>query len=203
MRAFTHSRAMVWAAFDRGIRAAERHGLDGDVERWREVRDAVREAVEAEGYDAEDGVFTQHSETTEVDASLLLLATIGIVEPDDERFVRTVERIERDLLRDGFVLRYRTEAGFDGIEGDEHPFLICGFWLVIAYAQLGRRADAEALMARLLGTANDLGLMAEEYSPGLDRLVGNFPQAFSHLGLINTALNLMPGDSPARLRPRV
>ncbi|GGA75852.1 glucoamylase [Pseudoclavibacter endophyticus] len=196
-RSFTHSKAMVWAAFDRGIRAATTYDLPGDVARWAEVRDAAREDVLTRGHHEERGHFTQHDETTEVDASLLLLATIGIVDADDPRFVRTVEQIENDLLRDGLVLRYRTESGVDGLSGDEHPFLICCFWLVIAYAQIGRRDDAVDLMERLLGTTNDVGLMAEQYSPELQRQIGNLPQAFSHIGLIMAASALAghgPGD---------
>lgn len=203
---FTHSKAMVWAAFDRGIRAVEQYGLPGNVERWSAVRDAAHEDVLTHGYSEEAGCFTQHDATTEVDASLLLLATIGVVDARDERFVRTVERIERDLMRDGFVLRYRTESGVDGLAGDEHPFLICCFWLVIAYVQIGRRADAEALMDRLLGVANDVGLMAEEYSPEHGRLMGNFPQAFSHIGLVMAASTLAGddvGDAPSTSKPTV
>lgn len=193
-RSFTHSKAMVWAAFDRGIRAIEEFGLPGDVARWRVVRDAARDDVFTAGYNTEIGCFTQHESTTEVDASLLLLATIGIVDACDPRFVRTVERIERDLIRNGFVLRYRTQSGVDGLTGDEHPFLICNFWLVIAYVQIGRVDDAVALMDRLVGTANDVGLLAEEYSPEQGTLIGNFPQAFSHLGLVMAASTLAGRD---------
>lgn len=187
---FTHSRLMVWAAFDRAIAAVEQHGLSGPVERWRAVRDEVRAAIEQTGYNSEIGCYTQHDATTEVDAALLLMPLVGYLDGRDERFVRTVEKIERDLLRDGLVLRYRTQAGFDGLAGDEHPFLLCNFWLVCAYAAMGRLDDAHALMRRLVGLANDVGLLAEEYDPHADALMGNFPQAFSHLGLVQAAVLL-------------
>ncbi|WP_261795844.1 glycoside hydrolase family 15 protein [Mobilicoccus massiliensis] len=197
-RRFTHSRAMVWVALDRAIRGVETHGLEASVERWREVRDAVREDVLTRGV-APDGHFRQHDETDEVDASLLLLATTGFVEADDPRYIKTVERIERDLLRDGFVLRYRTASGVDGLAGDESPFLACSFWLVRAYALLGRRDDAFALMDRLVGLRNEVGLLSEEYDPKARRFLGNMPQAFSHLALIDAAVEL--AGRPERTDP--
>ncbi|WP_295693902.1 glycoside hydrolase family 15 protein [Lapillicoccus sp.] len=186
-RLFTHSRIMVWAAFDRMVTAVEKHGLHGDVERWREVRDAVHAEVLARGWDAERGTFVQHYDTHEVDASLLLIAASGFLPADDPRFLGTIAAIETDLMRDGFLLRYRTQGGVDGLSGDEHPFLACSFWLVEAYALVGRRDDAVALMDRLVGIANDVGLLSEEYDPGSNRMAGNFPQAFSHLTLIRAA----------------
>jgi GH15 family glucan-1,4-alpha-glucosidase len=193
-RHFTHSRVMVWVAFDRAIKAIERHGLEGPLERWREVRSAVRAEVMDRGYDVQRGCFTQHYDTTEVDASLLVLPTVGFIAGDDARFLGTVRAVEQDLLRDGLVMRYRTQTGVDGLPGDEHPFLACSFWLVTAYARAGRRDEAHALMRRLVALANDVGLLSEEYDPVTARMVGNFPQAFSHLALIGAALALHDAD---------
>ncbi|MGO1583046.1 MAG: glycoside hydrolase family 15 protein, partial [Actinomycetaceae bacterium] len=185
---FTHGRAMIWAAFDRGVRAVERYGLDGDVETWRRLRDQMREEVLREGWDDEIGSFTQTYGSTEVDASLLQLAHVGLVDYDDPRMLSTVARIERDLLDDhGFLHRYRTRSGLDGLQGDEYPFLICSFWLVEQYARSGRTDDARQMMDRLVAVESDLGLLAEEYDPVSGRLAGNFPQAFSHLGLVRAA----------------
>jgi len=187
---FTHSRVMVWVAFDRAVKAVERHDLDGDVDRWRELRDRVRAEVLAQGYDAERNTFTQHYDTEEVDASLLMLPLVGFIEADDPRMLGTIEAIEQDLVRDGLLLRYRTQTGVDGLAGDEHPFLACSFWLVSAYARVGRADEAHALFDRLCGLANDVGLLSEEYDAGQGRMVGNFPQAFSHLTLVQAAFTL-------------
>jgi GH15 family glucan-1,4-alpha-glucosidase len=189
-RHFTHSRAMVWVAFDRAVKAVERHGLDGDVARWRELRDQVRDEVMTRGYDAERNTFTQHYDTREVDASLLMLPLVGFVAADDPRMVGTIAAIEHDLMRDGLLLRYRTESGVDGLSGSEHPFLACTFWLVSAYAGAGRLGDAHSLFDRLVSMTNDVGLLSEEYDANHGRMVGNFPQAFSHLTLVQAALNL-------------
>jgi GH15 family glucan-1,4-alpha-glucosidase len=189
-RHFTHSRVMVWAAFDRAIRAVEEHGLEGPVERWRELRDRVREEVLDKGYDDERGTFTQHYDTDEVDASLLTLPLVGFLPPDDPRVLGTIDAVTEDLMRDGLLLRYRTVSGVDGLSGDEHPFLACSFWLVSALAAAGRREEAEELMGRLCGLANDVGLLSEEYDVAQDRMAGNFPQAFSHLALVQAALSL-------------
>jgi GH15 family glucan-1,4-alpha-glucosidase len=194
LRHFTHSRVMVWVAFDRAIRAVEQQWLQGPVQKWRELRTKVYDEVMARGYNRERGSFTQHYDTTEVDASLLLLPTVGFVAADDPRFLGTVRTIEKELLRDGLVLRYRTEAGLDGLPGNEHPFLACSFWLVTAYAMTGRLEEGHALMSRLVGLANDVGLLAEEYDPGNNRMIGNFPQAFSHLALIGAANALRDAD---------
>jgi GH15 family glucan-1,4-alpha-glucosidase len=190
MRHFTHSRVMVWAAFDRAVRAVEDHGLTGPVDEWRRLRDEVREEVLSRGFDAERNTFTQHYETTEVDASLLVLGAVGFVAGDDPRMLGTIAAVEKDLMRDGLVLRYRTETGVDGLPGNEHPFLACSFWLVSAYAAAGRRDDAEALFDRLVGLTNDVGLLSEEYDTGHERMAGNFPQAFSHLALVRAAITL-------------
>jgi GH15 family glucan-1,4-alpha-glucosidase len=189
-RHFTHSRAMVWAAFDRAIEAVENHGLEGPVEKWRKLRDQVREEVLEKGFDKERNTFTQHYDTKEVDASLLVLSAIGFVEGNDPRMSGTIEAIEQDLMHKGFLLRYLTTSGVDGLSGHEHPFLACSFWLVTAYALAGRHRDGKKLMDRLVGLTNDLGLLSEEYDPIRERFVGNFPQAFSHLTLVGAALAL-------------
>jgi GH15 family glucan-1,4-alpha-glucosidase len=189
-RHFTHSRVMVWVAFDRAVAAVERHGLEGPLQRWRALRDAVREEVLEHGYDRDRGTFTQHYDTKEVDASLLVLSDVGFIAGDDPRMLGTIKAVEEDLVRDGLLLRYRTTSGVDGLSGDEHPFLACSFWLVQAYAHAGRLDDAHALMDRLLRLPNDVGLLSEEYDPQRRRFVGNFPQAFSHLGLVGAATQL-------------
>ncbi len=187
---FTHSRAMVWAAFDRAVRAVELHHLGGDVERWRVVRDEVRDEIMTQGFDTERNTFTQHYATSEVDASLLMLPLIGFIEGDDPRMLGTIEAIEQDLMHDGLLMRYRTQTGVDGLAGHEFPFLACSFWLVSAYAAAGRHHDAHALFDRLIGLCNDVGLLSEEYDPVGQRMVGNFPQAFSHLTLVQAAFRL-------------
>lgn len=184
---FTHGRVMMWAGFDQGIRAVEEHDLAGDVDRWRELRARLREEIEEHGV-GPGGAFRQTYDNDEVDASLLQLPQTGFCAYDDPRMLATVARIEEDLVDgDGFVHRYRTQDGVDGLPGQEATFLICSFWLVEQYAHSGRVADAEALMGRLVGTAGEIGLLAEEYDPGTDQLLGNYPQAFSHLGLIRAA----------------
>jgi GH15 family glucan-1,4-alpha-glucosidase len=193
-RHFTHSRVMVWVAFDRMIQAVERHGLDGPVDRWRDLRQQVCDEVLSKGVDAKRGCFTQHYDTSEVDASLLLLPAVGFVRADDPRMVATIDAIESDLMRDGLLLRYRTSSGVDGLEGDEHPFLACSFWLVSAYALAGRVDDATALMQRLVGLTNDVGLLSEEYDVGGRRMAGNFPQAYSHLTLVQAARALADAE---------
>ncbi|OAN36597.1 glycoside hydrolase family 15 protein [Microbacterium sp. H83] len=187
---FTHSRVMMWAALDRGVRAVREHGLAGDADRWAAARDALRAEIERCGVDPDLGCFVQHYGSTEVDASLLVLPQVGFCAADDPRMLRTVARMEATLLRDGLLLRYRTETGVDGLPGDEHPFLACSFWLVEQYAASGRRADAEELMRRLVGLVNDVGLLSEEYDVPSGRQAGNTPQALSHLSLIRAADSL-------------
>jgi GH15 family glucan-1,4-alpha-glucosidase len=189
-RRFTHSQVMVWVALDRAIAGVERHGLEGPVEKWREVRDQVRTEILDRGYDPVRKTFVQHYETTEVDASLLLIPAVGFLPGDDPRVKGTIAAVEEDLLRDGLVLRYRTHTGVDGLPGDEHPFLACSFWLVTAYALAGDTEKAHTLMTRLVGLANDVGLLSEEYDPADHVMVGNFPQAFSHLALVIAAMVL-------------
>jgi GH15 family glucan-1,4-alpha-glucosidase len=196
---FTHSRVMMWTAFDRMIGGVERHGLAGPVELWREIRDEIRDEIETNHFDASRGTFTQHDETSEVDASLLLLPAVGFLAGTDPRMLGTIAAIETDLLRDGLVMRYRTDSGVDGLPGDEHPFLACSFWLVSAYALAGRQDEALDLMRRVTGLGNDVGLLSEEYDPSSSRMVGNFPQAFTHLTLIQAARTLERN----RRQPRV
>ncbi len=189
-RHFTHSRVMVWVAFDRAVRAVEQHGLDGPVERWRALRDEVHAEVLEKGFDTGRGTFTQHYDTTEVDASLLMIPLVGFLPPDDERVLGTIAAVESDLVRDGLLMRYRTTSGVDGVSGDEHPFVACSFWLVSALAAVGRVDEAHELMDRLCALPNDVGLLAEEYDVAGQRMAGNFPQAFSHLALVQAALRL-------------
>ncbi|WP_373317440.1 glycoside hydrolase family 15 protein [Protaetiibacter mangrovi] len=185
-RMFTHSRAMIWAALDRGIRAVNEHGLDGPVEEWERLRERMRAEIDAQGV-APGGWFRQNYDDDEVDASLLMLPSVGYCPPDDPRMIATVERIEQTLMRDGLVHRYRTSSGVDGLPGDEHPFIACSFWLVEQYAATGRAGDAIALMDRACALANDLGLLSEEYDVTARRHAGNTPQALSHLALVRAA----------------
>ena len=187
LQMFTQSRAMMWAAFDRGVRATEEFGLDGPVERWRMLRDRLRDEIDTRGVDPEGGYFTQHYGSREVDASLLLLAQVGFCGYDDPRMLATVAEIERTLMTTGLVARYRTESGIDGLAGAEHPFLACTFWLVEQLACSGRLADAHALMDRACATRNDVGLLSEEYDVANARQAGNTPQALSHLALVRAA----------------
>jgi len=194
-RIFTHSRVMIWVAFDRAVRAMEDFDLPGPLEEWRALRDEVRADVLEHGYDSERGTFVQHYGTNQVDASLLVLPVVGFVAGDDPRMLGTIDAIESDLFRDGLVLRYLTQSGVDGLAGDEHPFVACSFWLVSAYAAAGRLDDARALFDRLVGLLNDVGLISEEYDPVRQRMIGNFPQAFSHLALVQAAFHLAAADS--------
>jgi len=198
-RHFTHSRVMVWVALDRTIAGVEKHGRRGPVESWRELRDLVRAEVLDKGFDEGRNSFTQHYDTTAVDASLLVLPSVGFIEGDDPRMLGTIEAIEQDLMSDELLLRYRTETGVDGLSGAEHPFLACSFWLVSAYAMAGRHQDADRLMGRLLSLRNDVGLLSEEYDPNAGRMAGNFPQAFSHLTLVGAAVAL--DEARTRTRP--
>ncbi|AND16055.1 glycoside hydrolase family 15 protein [Rathayibacter tritici] len=186
-RHFTHSRVMIWAALDRGVRAVRESGLPGPVETWERLREEVRAEIEAQGYDAERGHFVQSYGSPEVDASLLVLPMVGFVAADDPRMLGTVAELERALLQDGLLHRYRTESSVDGLAGGEHPFLACSFWLVRQYADSGRIDDARTLMDRLVGLCNDVGLLAEEYDVEGRRHAGNTPQALSHLALVQAA----------------
>jgi GH15 family glucan-1,4-alpha-glucosidase len=189
-RHFVHSKVMAWAGTDRMVRAVERFGLEGPVDRWRALRDEIHREVCDKGFDAHRGTFTQYYGGPELDAALLLIPRVGFLPWDDPRVAGTIDAVQRDLCEDGFVLRYRTETGVDGLEGREGAFLACSFWLVDALHGLGRRGEARSLFERLLALRNDVGLLAEEWDPVTQRQVGNFPQAFSHEPLINTAREL-------------
>jgi len=197
-RFFTHSRVMAWVAFDRAVRALEEFDVPGPLEEWRALRDQIREEVLERGYDAERGTFVQHYETKNVDAALLTLPLVGFIDGDDPRMLGTIAAVEEDLMYNGLVLRYRTETGVDGLSGQEHPFLACSFWLAAAYAEADRLDDAHALFDRLVGLRNDVGLLSEEYDPVRERMVGNFPQAFSHLALVQAAFRLAAAEKRAR-----
>jgi GH15 family glucan-1,4-alpha-glucosidase len=199
---FTHSKVMAWVALDRGVMAVEQHGFDGPAERWRAVRDEIHAQVCTEGFDARRNTFTQYYGSKALDASTLLIPAVGFLPADDGRVAGTIRAIERELLRDGFVMRYSQSdvQGPDPLPPGEGAFLACSFWLVDAYVLAGRDADARALFERLLGLVNDVGLLAEEYDPQSRRQVGNFPQAFSHVGLINSAFNLTHHMRPAEER---
>jgi GH15 family glucan-1,4-alpha-glucosidase len=222
-RHFTHSKVLAWVAFDRGVKTIERYGAEGPLGRWRRVRAAIHEDVCRHGFNSRKGAFTQSYGGEALDASLLLVPLVGFLPASDPRVAGTVAAIERELLRDGFVLRYATgestvmaaprqvAAGagaervdhVDGLPPGEGAFLACTFWLVDNYVLLGRLDEAEQLFDRLVGLANDVGLLAEEYDPVARRQLGNFPQAFSHLSLVNTAYNLTRGQTgPAEHRGR-
>jgi GH15 family glucan-1,4-alpha-glucosidase len=186
-RHFTHSKVMAWVAFDRCIKDAEQGGLDAPVEQWRQIRSAIHAEVCARGFDAALNSFVQSYGSQRLDASLLLMAQVGFLPPDDPRVLGTVAAIERNLLVDGLVLRYSTDSGVDALPSGEGAFLPCSFWLADCYFLMGRRADGEALFERLLGLSNDVGLLAEEYDPRARRMLGNFPQALTHMALLNTA----------------
>ena len=201
-RHFTHSKVLAWVAFDRAIKGVEEQGLDGPVERWREVRQQIHQDVCAKGFDAQRGTFTQYYGSPDLDASLLQIPLVGFLPPEDPRVAGTIRAIEQDLVEDGFVHRYRTKRSVDGLPEGEGAFLACSFWLADAYVLQGRCDEARALFERLLALTNDVGLLAEQYDAASRRQVGNFPQAFSHVSLINTAMNLARyEEGPAQERP--
>ncbi|MDT0310285.1 glycoside hydrolase family 15 protein [Streptomyces sp. DSM 44917] len=193
-RHFVHSKVMAWVAVDRTVKLIESGEVDGPLERWRDLRDEIHRSVCEHGYDKERNTFTQSYGSKELDASLLLIPQMGFLPPDDKRVIGTIEAIQRELSTlDGFILRYPTagdQAGVDGLEGDEGAFLACSFWLADDLAMIGRVEEARKLFEKLLALRNDLGLLAEEWDPRRMRQVGNFPQAFSHVPLIDTALRL-------------
>jgi GH15 family glucan-1,4-alpha-glucosidase len=202
-RHFTHSKVMAWVAFDRAVKAVERYGLEGPLDRWRQLRADVHEDVCRQGFDADRTTFTQYYGSTELDASLLMIPLVGFLPADDARVIGTVQAIERDLLRNGFVQRYQTKEHIDGLPAGEGVFLACTFWLVDNYELQGRHQEARDLFDRLLALRNDLGLLSEEYDPDARRQLGNFPQAFSHVMLINTARNLSQPQGPAEHRKNI
>ena len=206
-RDFVHSKVMAWVAFDRMVAGVEHFGLDGPVDRWRRIRQEIFDEVLAKGYDAERNTFTQAYGSAELDAALLLIPQVRFLPWDDPRVAGTVQAVQDELCEDGFVLRYRpgTGASDDGLPGAEGAFLACSFWFADALHGIGRQRQATEMLEKLMGLANDVGLLAEEYDPRLGRQVGNTPQAFSHLGLVNAARHLSGARSAApRLRqPRV
>jgi GH15 family glucan-1,4-alpha-glucosidase len=197
---FTYSKVMAWVAFDRGIKGVEQFGLKGPVDKWRAIRAQIHEEVCREGFNPEIGAFVQSYGSKELDASVLLIPLVGFLPPNDPRVRSTVEAIERHLMADGFVRRYDPGASNDGLPGSEGAFLACSFWLADNLVLLGRRDDARRLFQRLLALRNDVGLLSEEYDPRTKRLVGNFPQAFSHITLVNSAYNLSRQHKPAEQR---
>jgi GH15 family glucan-1,4-alpha-glucosidase len=197
---FTHSKVMAWVAFDRAVRSIEEFAMEGPVDRWRAIRDTIHKQVCDKGFDEQQNSLVQSYGVTALDASLLLIPMVGFLPASDPRVRGTLEAIERNLVRDGFVLRYNTSEGTDGRPPGEGAFLACSFWLADNYILQGREKAARELFGRLLSLRNDVGLLAEEYDSSAKRQLGNFPQAFSHLALINTARNLASGNGPAHQR---
>jgi GH15 family glucan-1,4-alpha-glucosidase len=199
-RPFTHSKVMAWVAFDRAVKLMEQFPLNGPIDHWRSVRDEIHSQVCRNGYDPDRNTFVQSYGTKDLDASLLMIPLVGFLPANDPRVLGTVAAIERELIVDGFVARYRTDPGVDGLPPGEGAFLPCTFWYVDNLTLQGRHDEAKQLFARLLAIRNDVGLLAEEYDPRTGRQLGNFPQAFSHVSLINTAHNLGRGTKPAEHR---
>jgi GH15 family glucan-1,4-alpha-glucosidase len=197
---FTHSRVMAWVAVDRAVRAAERRKLDWPVERWRKLRDQIHRDVCENGYDAKIGGFVRSYETREPDGANLLIPIVGFLPADDERVKNNVALTERKLMQQGYVLRYDTKKTKDGLPGDEGIFIACSFWYVDNLVMQGRQREACEMFEKLLGICNDVGLLAEEYDPSNGELLGNFPQALSHLALVNSAHNLAQGLGPVHAR---
>jgi GH15 family glucan-1,4-alpha-glucosidase len=195
---FTHSKIMAWVAFDRVIKDAEQDDLEAPLERWRGLRDRIHAEICERGFDARRNTFVQSYESSHLDASLLLIPQVGFLPPDDPRVLGTIAAVERELIIDGLVLRYSTESGVDALPVGEGAFLPCSFWLADCYALTGRRAQAEALFERLLSLRNDVGLFAEEYDPRTSRMLGNFPQALTHMALVNTARMLSMPEHEAQ-----
>jgi GH15 family glucan-1,4-alpha-glucosidase len=186
-RHFTHSKIMAWVAFDRAIKDAEQDGLEGPIERWRQLRNAIHAQVCDNGFDSNFNSFVQSYDSTHLDASLLLIPQVGFLPADDPRVIGTIAAIERNLVVDGLVLRYSTATEVDALPAGEGTFLPCSFWLADSYLLTGRRQESEALFERLLSLSNDVGLFAEEYDARAKRMLGNFPQALTHMALVNTA----------------
>jgi GH15 family glucan-1,4-alpha-glucosidase len=197
---FTFSKVMIWVAVDRVIRGAEAHNLPAPLERWRSLRTRIHETVCRDGFSPERDSFVQYFGGDTLDASLLLLPLVGFLPPEDPRIGGTVKAIGRDLMVDGLIRRYHTGETSDGLTGGEGVFLACSFWYVDNLVLQGQVQEAKAMFDRLLALANDVGLLAEEYDPVGHRQLGNFPQAFSHLALINSALNLDNHGGPAAQR---
>ncbi len=200
-RHFTHSKVMAWVAVDRAIKGVEEFGLKGPVERWREMREKIHRQVHEKGFDPDLNSFVQFYGSKDLDASLLMLPLVGFIPADDPRMLGTVDAIEKGLVHNGFVDRYRSSEEVDGLPTGEGSFILCSFWLVDNLILQGRLSEAQEMFEKLLSVRNDVGLLSEEYDTKGKRLLGNFPQAFSHVGLINTALNLSRAQSPAQDRP--
>ena len=197
---FTYSKVMAWVAFDRGVKCAQQFQLEGPVAHWAAQRKLIYDEVCGHGFDSGLNSFVQAYGSKQLDASLLLLPAVGFIQANDPRFIGTVAAIEQRLLKDGFLMRYDTAQTKDGLPPGEGAFLACSFWLVDAYAMLGRKAEACGLFDRLLALRNDVGLLAEEYDPAARRFTGNFPQAFSHVALVDSAHNLFHSDKPVEQR---
>ena len=201
-RHFTHSKVMAWVAMDRAVKAIERFGLAGPVDQWKQTCQTIHDEVCREGFDTELGSFVQSYGSKDLDASLLMIPLVGFLPARDPRIRGTVAAIERTLMTDGFIARYITHSAVDGLPEGEGTFLPCTFWFADNLHLMGREADARKIFHRLLGLCNDVGLISEEYDTRRGRLVGNFPQAFTHVGLVNTAMNLSPAPGPADTRPK-
>jgi GH15 family glucan-1,4-alpha-glucosidase len=202
-RHFTHSKVMAWVAFDRAVRMVEEFGVEGDeptAAHWRTIRDEIHSEVCAKAYDTDRKTFVQAYGSSNLDAALLMMPLVGFLPATDERMQGTVAAIQRDLTVDGFVRRYTTETSVDGLPPGEGVFLPCTFWLVDNLALMGRVDEAQALFEQLIGLANDVGLLAEEYDPVSKRQLGNFPQAFTHVSLVNSGCNLSSVIGPAHHR---
>jgi GH15 family glucan-1,4-alpha-glucosidase len=199
-RQFTHSKVMAWVAMDRAVKSVEELGLEGEAPKWRQLRSRIHEDVCREGFDPALNSFVQSYGSKEPDASLLMLPLVGFLPATDPRMRGTVDYIQRRLVRNGFVDRYLPVPQVDGLPPGEGSFLLCTFWLADNLALQGRYGEARELFERLLGLRNDVGLLSEQYDPEARRMVGNFPQAFSHVGLINTARNLTRHGGPAEDR---
>ena len=200
-RHFTHSKVMVWVAFDRAVKAVERFRLDGPVERWRHLRETIHQQVCDVGFDRNVNSFVQYYGAKEVDASLLMMPLVGFLPATDPRIIGTVQAIQQRLVKNGFVTRYRVRQEVDGLPGKEGAFLLCTLWLADNLALQGRMEEAREIFDRVLAVRNDVGLLSEQYDPSTRRFLGNFPQAFSHIGLINTARNLDRAGGPGEDRP--
>jgi GH15 family glucan-1,4-alpha-glucosidase len=198
---YTYSKMMTWVAFDRAIKGAEDFGLEGPVERWRALRGKIHEEICSHAFDPKIGAFVQSYGSRNLDASLLLIPALGFLPPDDPRVRSTIAAIEQHLLADGLARRYNTADTRDGLPPGEGVFLACSFWLADSLLATGRREEAQQLFERLLALRNDVGLLSEEYDPQTKRLVGNFPQALSHIALVNTAHNLTRSEKPVQQRP--
>ncbi len=196
-RHFVHSKMMAWVALDRAVKSAERGWIAGDIKKWKALRSTIFDQVCSRGFDADLNSFVQYYGSKHLDASILMMPLVGFLPAKDARVLGTVKAIETHLMEDGFVARYTQDSAVDGMPHGEGKFLACTFWLADNYVFQGRQAEAERIFERLLDIRNDVGLLSEEYDPQAKRLLGNFPQAFSHVGLVNTALNINRGRPPA------